>query len=290
MRSRAGSGCCRYCEPGLAAVAAYAWISSQAPSLSKNSTLAVARVIPGAVSSIRCRANSIDSNLAKKTSLGLEVTFRLLSKSSAVVTRKHSNSRLVRQQPSFVESVYDHWNLALMERGYGIAFVGGLQIGQQSVERSGRNRDFSQIEDRRLKCRRHLSRQRALTDRRRRFDENNLLLDDRWVLPLNIQSWRYEWTWWLRDEEASSLANLREMDGAAQHVNEYVQRNFRHKWPLRAKAARLQFRGLWFNGCWLYHRLTFVTRDTFEISRRSRTQRRQATRRCWRRCAALYRA
>ena len=41
-----------------------------------------------------------------------------------------------------------------MERGYGIAFVGGFQIGQQSVERSGRNGDFSQVEDRRLKCRR----------------------------------------------------------------------------------------------------------------------------------------
>ena len=62
--------------------------------------------------------------------------------------------RLVRQQSPFVESVYDHWNLALMERGYGIAFVGGLQIGQQGAERSGRNGDFSQVEDRRLKCRR----------------------------------------------------------------------------------------------------------------------------------------
>ena len=85
---------------------------------------------------------------------------------------------------------------------------------------------------------RHLSRQRALTDRCRRFDENDLLLDDRWVLPRNIQSWRDEWPWRLRDEEVSCLANLREMDGAAQHVNEYVQRNFRHRWLLRAKAFR----------------------------------------------------
>src|SRR4029077_510806 len=145
---------------------------------------------------------------------------------------KTLDSPLVRQQPPFVESVYDHWNLALMERGYGIAFVDGFQIGQQSVERSGRYGDFSQVEDRRLKCRRQLSRQRALADRCRRFDVNDLLLDDRWVLPRNIQSWRDEWLWRLRDEEVSCPADFREMDRVAQHVNEYVQRNFRHRWLL----------------------------------------------------------
>src|SRR6185437_2036456 len=135
---------------------------------------------------------------------------------------KTLDSRLVRQQSPFVESIYDHWNLALMERGFRIAFVGSFQLGQERVERSGRNGDFSQIENRRLKRCRDLSRQRALTDRCRRLDENDLLLHDRRGLSRNIQCRRDEWLWGLRDEKAPFLANSREMAGAAQHVNEVV--------------------------------------------------------------------
>ena len=63
--------------------------------------------------------------------MGREVTLRLLRKSSAVDTRNCSIPVSFDNNLPFVKSVDDHWNPALMKRGYGIAFVGGFQISQQ---------------------------------------------------------------------------------------------------------------------------------------------------------------